>query len=166
MFYLWLHHTKYYFLSEGWDGAYLLIRFSKYLLLLAYREVPLLIISILARQPFTKLIVWNFTRFSSRTNCFTLLHFAEISLPKLLYHDLLIRGVASLVKGINLNIYIFVYRYTLFFNKNIVYKNIQAQIGQKIKNILKISSASVLAIVFCFYGFFSKIFLINRTILI
>ena len=50
--------------------------------------------------------------------------------------------------------------YTLILCKNIVYKNIQAQIGQKIKNILKISSASVVANVFFF---FSKIFLINRT---
>ena len=50
--------------------------------------------------------------------------------------------------------------YTLILYKNIVYKNIQAQIGQKIKNILKISSASVVANVLFF---FSKIFLINRT---
>ena len=57
--------------------------------------------------------------------------------------------------------------YTLFFNKNIVFKNVQAQTGQKIKNILRISSASVLTIVFCFFVvFFSKIFLINRTLLI
>ena len=56
--------------------------------------------------------------------------------------------------------------HTFFFYKNIVYKNIQPQIGQKIKNILRISSASVLAIVFCFFVFFSKIFLINRTLLI
>ena len=48
---------------------------------------------------------------------------------------------------------------THFFDKNIVYKNIQAQIGQKIKNILRISSASVLAIVFCFLLFFFKDFL-------
>ena len=54
-----------------------------------------------------------------------------------------------------------------FLYKNIVYKNIQFQIGQKIKNMLRISSASVLAIVFwVFWGFFSKIFLINRTFLI
>ena len=46
-----------------------------------------------------------------------------------------------------------------FFYKNIVYKNIQAQIGQKNKNILRISSASVLAIVFCFFGVFFKDFL-------
>ena len=39
--------------------------------------------------------------------------------------------------------------------KNIVYRNIQAQIGQKIKNILRITSASVLVIVFCFC-FFQK----------
>ena len=52
-----------------------------------------------------------------------------------------------------------------FLYKNIVYKNIQAQIGQKIKNIVRISSASVLAIVFCFLFFFSKIFLINRNFL-
>ena len=42
---------------------------------------------------------------------------------------------------------IFVYT---FFYKNIVYKIIQAQTGQKIKNILRISSASILAILFCF----------------
>ena len=56
-----------------------------------------------------------------------------------------------------------------FLYKNIVYKNIQAQIGQKIKNILRISSASVLAIVFSFFlvfVFFAKIFVINRTLLI
>ena len=41
----------------------------------------------------------------------------------------------------------------LFLTKNIVYKNIQAQIGQKLKNILRISSASALAIVFCFFVF-------------
>ena len=46
-----------------------------------------------------------------------------------------------------------------FLYKNLVYKNIQAQIGQKIKNILRIKSASVLAIVFCFLCFFSKDFL-------
>ena len=56
--------------------------------------------------------------------------------------------------------------YTLFFNKNIVFKNIQARTGQKIKNILRISSTLVLTIVFCFFWFFSKIFLINRTLLI
>ena len=50
-----------------------------------------------------------------------------------------------------------------FFFKNIVYTNIQAQIGPKIKNILRISSASVLAIVFFS---FPKIFLINRILLI
>ena len=55
------------------------------------------------------------------------------------------------------------YQYT-FFYKNIVYRNIQAQIGQKVKNILRISSALVLAIDFVL--FFSKIFLINRTLLI
>ena len=44
------------------------------------------------------------------------------------------------------------YQYT-FFYKNIVYTNIQAQTGQKIKNILRISSALVLAIVFCFVFF-------------
>ena len=42
----------------------------------------------------------------------------------------------------------------LFLSKNIVYKNIQAQIGQTLKNILRISSASALAIVFCFFVFF------------
>ena len=86
-----------YFWIEGWEGAYFLIRCSKYLLLLACKGVPLLIIFILARQPFTKLIVLNFTRFSSRTNCFISLLFTQISLPALLYHDLLIRGVDSLV---------------------------------------------------------------------
>ena len=50
--------------------------------------------------------------------------------------------------------------YTLILYKNIVYKNIQAQIGQKIKNIPRMSSASVLAIVFCFFVvFFFKDFL-------
>ena len=67
------------------------VQCSKYLLLLAYRGVPLLIISILARQPFTKLIVLNLTRFSSRTNCLILLYFIQIALPTLLYHDLSIR---------------------------------------------------------------------------
>ena len=52
------------------------------------------------------------------------------------------------------------------FYKNIVYKNIQAKIGQKIKNILRISSASVLAVVLCYFVFLSKVFLINRTLLI
>ena len=42
------------------------------------------------------------------------------------------------------------------FYKNIVYKNIQAQIGQKIENILRISSALALAIVFCFFVFFQR----------
>ena len=46
----------------------------------------------------------------------------------------------------------------LFFYKNIVYKNIQAQIRQKIKNILGISSASVLTIVFYFCFFFFQRF--------
>ena len=53
-----------------------------------------------------------------------------------------------------------------FFYKTIVYKNIQAQIGQKINNFLKISSVSVLAIVFCMLFSFSKILLIDRTLLI
>ena len=52
------------------------------------------------------------------------------------------------------------------FFKNIVYKNIQAQIGHKNKSILRISSASVVAIIFCFFAFFIKIFLINSTLLI
>ena len=52
------------------------------------------------------------------------------------------------------------------FYKNIVYKNIQAKIRQKIKNILRISSASVLAAVLCYFVFLSKVFLINRTLLI
>ena len=47
-----------------------------------------------------------------------------------------------------------------------VQKDTQAQIGQKIKNILRISSASILSIEFCFFCFFSKVFLINRTLLI
>ena len=48
-------------------------------------------------------------------------------------------------------------KHTHFFCfKNIVYKNIQAQIGQKIENILRISSASLLAIVFCFFVFFQR----------
>ena len=48
-----------------------------------------------------------------------------------------------------------------------VQKDIQAQMGQKIKNILRISSASILSIAFCFFFcFFSKVFLINRTLLI
>ena len=42
------------------------------------------------------------------------------------------------------------FRCTHFFDKNIVY----TQIGQKIKNILRISSASLLAIVFCFFVVF------------
>ena len=49
--------------------------------------------------------------------------------------------------------------YTLLFYKNIVYENTQVQIGQNIKNILRISPASVLAIVFCFWGVFFKDFL-------
>ena len=54
-----------------------------------------------------------------------------------------------------------------FLYKNIVYKNIQAHFGQKIKNILTISSASVLAIVFFLFCFlFSKILFINGTLLI
>ena len=101
MFYLWLRHTKYYFFTEGWDDAYLLIR-CQYLLLLAYRVVPLLIISSLARQPLTKLIVLNFTRYSSRK----LFHFTYT-----LYHDPLIRAVPSLVQGISLNKCFFVCRY-------------------------------------------------------
>ena len=52
------------------------------------------------------------------------------------------------------------------FYKNIVSKNIQAKIGQKIKNIIRISSVSVLAVVLCFFVFLSKVFLINRTLLI
>ena len=52
------------------------------------------------------------------------------------------------------------------FYKNIVSKNIQAKIGQKIKNIIRISSVSVLAVVLCYFVFLSKVFLINRTLLI
>ena len=48
------------------------------------------------------------------------------------------------------NIFVSFINTHLLFYKNIVYKNIQAQIRQKIKDILRISSASVLAIVFCF----------------
>ena len=47
----------------------------------------------------------------------------------------------------------------LLFSLFIVYKNIQAQIRQKIKSILRISSASVLAIVFCFFLYFFEDFL-------
>ena len=65
--------------------------------MLRYREIPLLIISCLFLQPFTKLIVLCFTRYSRRTNCFIL--------PTHLYRDLLIRGVASLVKGINFDMF-------------------------------------------------------------
>ena len=42
---------------------------------------------------------------------------------------------------------------THLFYENIVYINIQDHIGQKIKNILRITSASVLAVVFCFFCF-------------
>ena len=60
----------------------------------------------------------------------------------------------------------FIVKLHTFSYKNIVHKNIQGQIGQKIKNILRISSASVLAVVFCFFVFSKKISLINRTLLI